>query len=142
MATQPEADGANPGRRVERIDEPAKLIRIGSMASQLLDELRQAPLDHRSRVRLCEIYRTSLREIAGGVSEDLEAEIGRMLPTFCDGEAPSESELRVAQAQLSGWLEGLFHGMRALIAQQQDGASAGPVGPGRPVAEQAAGLYL
>lgn len=108
---------------MERIEEPAKLIRIGAMASQLLDEVRLAPLDQASRVRLREIYETSIREVVDGVSEDLEAEIGRMMPVFLDTDAPSESELRVAQAQLSGWLEGLFRGLQTLIMAQQGGAA-------------------
>jgi hypothetical protein len=144
MATQPESGGAREVRRVERIEEPAKLIRIGTMASQLLDELRQAPLDQPSRVRLREIYQTSLREVVGGVSEDLEAEIGRMLPTFVDGDAPTESELRVAHAQLSGWLEGLFRGLQTLLmAQQRENAEDQPSFlPGRRHPEPARGLYL
>jgi len=103
----------------ETIERPAKVMRIGSMIRQLLDEARQAPLDEASRARLREIYAISLREIQEGLSADLGAELTRMAPTFESSAVPSEGELRVAQAQLVGWLEGLFHGIQATMYAQQ-----------------------
>jgi hypothetical protein len=103
----------------ETIERPAKLMRIGSMIRQLLEEVRQSSLDEASRIRLREIYETSLRELQDGLSPDLSAELTRMAPSFHPETVPSEAELRVAQAQLVGWLEGLFHGIQATIYAQQ-----------------------
>lgn len=103
---------------VEAVERPAKVMRIGSMIKQLLDEVRQAPLDEASRTRLKEIYETSVRELAGTLSPELAAELDRLALPF-DADVPSEAELRVAQAQLVGWLEGLFHGIQATLFAQQ-----------------------
>ncbi len=108
----------------EAVEQPAKVMRIGSMIKQLLDEVRQAPLDEASRNRLREIYDTSVHELAEGLSPDLQAELARMTSPFGPGEIPSEAELRVAQAQLVGWLEGLFHGIQATLFAQQMAARA------------------
>ncbi|HET9076391.1 MAG TPA: bacterial proteasome activator family protein [Acidimicrobiales bacterium] len=108
----------------EAVEQPAKVMRIGSMIKQLLDEVRQAPLDEASRNRLREIYDTSVQELSDGLSPDLQAELARMASPFGPGEIPSEAELRVAQAQLVGWLEGLFHGIQATLFAQQMAARA------------------
>jgi hypothetical protein len=100
------------------VSEPAKVLRIGSMVKTLLDEVRQAPLDEKSRVRLREIYEQSIHDLSEGLSPDLVSELDRMALPF-DEKAPSESELRIAQAQLVGWLEGLFHGIQATLMSQQ-----------------------
>jgi hypothetical protein len=93
------------------------------MVKQLLEEVRQAPLDENSRVRLREIYEQSVRELADGLSDDLAAELDRMSIPF-DSPTPSDAELRIAQAQLVGWLEGLFHGIQATLVAQQVAARA------------------
>jgi hypothetical protein len=111
--------GTTGDREGEAVSEPAKVMRIGSMIKQLLDEVRQAPLDEASRARLREIYDQSIRELASGLSQDLQDELGRMALPFGDDATPSEAELRVAQAQLVGWLEGLFHGIQATLFAQQ-----------------------
>jgi hypothetical protein len=104
----------------ESVEQPAKVMRIGSMVKQLLEEVRSAPLDEASRTRLREIYEQSVRELAASLSPDLAAELDRVALPFDDA-VPSEGELRVAQAQLVGWLEGLFHGIQAtLLAQQME----------------------
>jgi Protein of unknown function (DUF2587) len=108
----------------EAVAQPAKVMRIGSMIKQLLDEVRQAPLDEASRSRLREIYDTSVSELADGLSPDLRDELSRMTSPFGPDEVPSEAELRVAQAQLVGWLEGLFHGIQATLFAQQMAARA------------------
>jgi len=108
---------------VETISEPAKVMRIGSMVKVLLDEVRSAPLDEAGRTRLKEIYEQSLTELRQAISPDLAAELDRMTSPFSDA-APSEAELRVAQAQLVGWLEGLFHGIQATLVAQQMAARA------------------
>ena len=108
----------------EAVEQPAKVMRIGSMIKQLLEEVRQAPLDEASRSRLREIYDTSVRELADGLSPDLRDELGRMASPFGPDEVPSEGQLRVAQAQLVGWLEGLFHGIQATLFAQQVAARA------------------
>jgi len=100
------------------INEPAKVMRIGSMIRTLLEEVRQADLDEASRDRMREIYEHSVRELAEALSPDLREELQRMALPF-DSDIPSEAELRVAQAQLVGWLEGLFHGIQAAVAAQQ-----------------------
>jgi hypothetical protein len=102
----------------EAVEQPAKVMRIGSMVKQLLDEVRGAPLDEASRARMREIYEQSVRELAGALSPDLAEELDRMTLSF-DSPTPSEAELRVAQAQLVGWLEGLFHGIQATLLAQQ-----------------------
>jgi hypothetical protein len=109
----------------ETVEQPAKVMRIGSMIKQLLEEVRQAPLDEASRARLREIYETSVRELAEGLSPDLREELDRLAIPFDDEKAaPSEAELQVAQAQLVGWLEGLFHGIQATLFAQQVAAQA------------------
>ena len=120
----PEMEGGEEGADRESVEQPAKVMRIGSMIKQLLEEVRQAPLDERSRARLREIYDTSVQELSEGLSEDLQAELARMTSPFGPDEIPSESELRVAQAQLVGWLEGLFHGIQATLFAQQMAARA------------------
>lgn len=105
------------------ISQPAKVMRIGSMVKQLLDEARSAPLDEAGRTRLREIYDTSVHELSGALSPDLGNELGRMAIPF-SAEVPTESELRIAQAQLVGWLEGLFHGIQASLFAQQAAAAA------------------
>jgi hypothetical protein len=93
------------------------------MVKQLLEEVRNAPLDDAARTRLAEVHDRSLRELEEGLSEDLVAELRRITLPFSDDESPSDAELRVAQAQLVGWLEGLFHGLQtALVAQQMSQA--------------------
>jgi Protein of unknown function (DUF2587) len=103
---------------IESIEQPAKVMRIGSMIRTLLDEVRQAPLDEAGRMRLKEIYETSLKELSDGISPDLAEELDRLALPF-EGDTPSESEIRIAQAQLVGWLEGLFHGIQATLFAQQ-----------------------
>ena len=116
------AEGANAGVEetevVDSVEQPAKVLRIGSMIKQLLDEVRQAPLDSASRSRLKDIYETSVRELASGLSPDLVAELDRLALPF-ESDVPSDAELRIAQAQLVGWLEGLFHGIQATLFAQQ-----------------------
>lgn len=101
------------------VTEPAKVMRIGSMVKQLLEEVRQAPLDERSRERLAEIYERSVTELSMALSNDLQEELRSLALPFDVDAVPSDSELRVAQAQLVGWLEGLFHGIQATLFAQQ-----------------------
>ncbi len=103
----------------EAIEQPAKIMRIGSMIRQLLEEVRSAPLDERSRDRLRDVYEMSVRELATTLSPDLRDELGRLTMPFAEESPPSEAELRVAQAQLVGWLEGLFQGIQATMFAQQ-----------------------
>ena len=103
----------------ETVQEPAKVMRIGSMIKQLLDEVRQMQLDVPSRERLAEIYERSIVELAEAISPDLREELQTLALPFKEGEIPSEAELRVAKAQLVGWLEGLFHGIQATLFAQQ-----------------------
>jgi len=117
-------DGADGGGGDEQPDEesitsPAKVMRIGSMVKQLLEEVRAAPLDEASRERLAEIYDRSVAELSGALSPDLREELASLALPFEEGEIPSESELRIAKAQLVGWLEGLFHGIQATLMAQQ-----------------------
>lgn len=102
----------------ESVTEPGKVMRIGSMVKQLLEEVRSTHLDEPSRERLAEIYERSIVELSDALSPDLQEEL-RMLTLPFSSEAPSESELRIAKAQLVGWLEGLFHGIQATLFAQQ-----------------------
>ena len=122
LVTMP--DQAQDEERREAVEEPAKVMRIGSMIKQLLEEVRSAPLDEPARARLREIYETSVRELGGALSPDLRAELDRVAIPFGDNGNPSEAELRIAQAQLVGWLEGLFHGIQATLFAQQMAARA------------------
>ena len=103
----------------ESIPSPAKVMRIGAMVRQLLEEVRHAPLDEAGRDRMREIYDISVRELSDSLSPDLAQELSRVARPFVGDETPSEAELRVAQAQLVGWLEGLFHGIQATLFAQQ-----------------------
>ena len=103
----------------ESVESPGKVMRIGSMIKQLLEEVRQSDLDESSRERLREIYETSITELSSALSPDLSEELTRLAPPFDDDEVPSEAELRIAKAQLVGWLEGLFHGIQATLFAQQ-----------------------
>ena len=144
----------SPGESEETVEEensdyvsqPAKVMRIGSMVKTLLDEARSAPLDEAGRTRLREIYQTSVHELEGALSPDLAQELSRWAIPF-SSEVPTESELRIAQAQLVGWLEGLFHGIQASLFAQQAAAAAQlekmrdrSLSPGTP--ETRAGTYL
>jgi len=105
------------------VEQPAKVMRIGSMIRQLLDEVKAAPLDERSRARLASIYDSSIKELEDGLAPELVEELERLSLPFAD-QTPTEAELRIAQAQLVGWLEGLFHGIQTAIYAQQMAARA------------------
>jgi hypothetical protein len=109
-----------PGVPAETITEPAKLLRIASMVRELLDETRQASLDEAGRSRLADVYHRAVGELREVLSPDLQEELADLAPPL-EG-VPSESEIRVAQAQLVGWLEGLFHGIQAAMFAQQAAA--------------------
>ncbi|MDQ1287814.1 MAG: hypothetical protein QG622_1379 [Actinomycetota bacterium] len=134
---------AEPGDRspAELIEEPAKVMRIGSMIKQLLEEVRSAPLDEAGRIRLARIHDRSILELEQGLAPELVDELHRITLPFATDSTPSDAELRIAQAQLVGWLEGLFHGIQtALFAQQMAARTqleqmrralpAGGLGPG------------
>jgi proteasome activator-like protein len=114
------ADGDEGERNpAELVEQPAKVMRIGGMIKQLLEEVRTAPLDPAGRERLAEIHERSLHELEQGLAPELVDELRRISLPFNEGQTPSDAELRIAQAQLVGWLEGLFHGIQtALVAQQ------------------------
>ena len=131
------------------ITEPTKLIRIASMTRAMLEEVRQAPLDEDGRRRLSEIHQQSLEELRGVLSPELAEEFEEIFPPFEADYTPSESVIRVAQAQLIGWLEGLFHGIQATLFSQQMAARAQlaemqqqPQIPQRREPDPASGLYL
>ncbi|GIH11165.1 hypothetical protein Rhe02_92320 [Rhizocola hellebori] len=101
------------------IEQPAKVMRIGTMIKQLLEEVRSAPLDEKGRQRLKEIHRRSIVELEDGLAPELREELERISLAFEEGTIPTEAELRIAHAQLVGWLEGLFHGIQAALVAQQ-----------------------
>lgn len=150
---------------MSQVEQPAKVMRIGTMIKQLLEEVRAAPLDEAGRTRLREIHQSSIKELEEGLAPELREELDRLTLPFEDDHVPSEAELRIAQAQLVGWLEGLFHGIQTALFAQQMAARAqleqmrgralpgqvGPGGPGapmgipgmqRPEGEQGTGQYL
>jgi Bacterial proteasome activator len=116
-------DGPQERPVTEMVEQPAKVMRIGSMIRQLLEEVKSAPLDEKSRVRLKEIHQNSIKELEDGLAPELVQELERLSLPFEDA-TPSEAELRVAQAQLVGWLEGLFHGIQTTLFAQQMAARA------------------
>jgi hypothetical protein len=137
----------------DMVEQPAKVMRIGSMIKQLLEEVRAAPLDDASRIRLKEIHESSIKELSTGLAPDLRDELERLSLPFTGDEIPSDAELRIAQAQLVGWLEGLFHGIQATLFAQQMAARAQldemrqralPPGAGQPQqgGQAGPGLYL
>jgi len=117
-------DDAVIGDITDLVEQPAKVMRVGTMIKQLLEEVRTAPLDEASRNRLREIHRRSIAELEDGLAPELRAELERLSLPFTDDTAPSEGELRVAHAQLVGWLEGLFHGIQTTLFAQQMAARA------------------
>ncbi len=106
------------------VSAPDKVMRIGTMIKQLLDEVKAAPVDEASRARLAAIHEQSIKELSDGLAPELQEELERLALPFSGTEVPSESELRIAQAQLVGWLEGVFHGIQAALVAQQVQAQA------------------
>jgi Protein of unknown function (DUF2587) len=151
MAAEEDADGKS---LTDLVEQPAKVMRIGTMIKQLLEEVRAAPLDDASRNRLREIHRTSISELEDGLAPELREELERLTLPFTEEAVPSDAELRIAQAQLVGWLEGLFHGIQtALFAQQmaarqqleqmrQGALPPGMTGPPGPRGGAGTGQYL
>lgn len=143
-----DADGEGGDSIGDLVEEPAKVMRIGTMIKQLLEEVRAAPLDDASRNRLKEIHETSIKELEQALAPELQQEMERLIAPFTDDSTPSDAELRIAQAQLVGWLEGLFHGIQTALFAQQMAARVqleqmrrglpagppghGPAGPGEP----------
>jgi hypothetical protein len=134
---QPDEERTNPADLVE---QPAKVMRIGAMIKNLLDEVRNAPLDEAGRARLAEIHRRSIEELEDGLAPELVEELDRITLPFTSS-SPSDAELRIAQAQLVGWLEGLFHGIQTALfaqqmaAQQQLQGMRRALPPGHPAAQ-------
>ena len=127
MALSGGGDGDGEPREIpvtEQVEQPAKVMRIGSMIKQLLEEVRVAPLDEASRARLKEIHASSVKELEDGLAPELVEELERLSLPFTDGATPTDAELRIAQAQLVGWLEGLFHGIQTTLFAQQMAARA------------------
>jgi hypothetical protein len=117
-------DGAGMAGVGELVEQPAKVMRIGTMIKQLLEEVRAAPLDDASRNRLRDIHASSIRELEQGLAPELREELERITLPFNENETPSDAELRIAQAQLVGWLEGVFHGIQTALFAQQMAARA------------------
>jgi hypothetical protein len=119
-----EADQDDLRELTDLVEQPAKVMRIGSMIRQLLEEVKSAPLDDASRNRLKEIHASSIKELESGLAPELVEELERLSLPFTDDSTPSDAQLRIAQAQLVGWLEGLFHGIQTAIYAQQVSARA------------------
>ena len=103
----------------ELVEQPAKVMRVANMIRNLLEEVKSAPLDEASRQRLKAIHEASIKELESGLAPELVEELERLSLDFTDDTTPTEAELRIAQAQLVGWLEGLFHGIQATLFTQQ-----------------------
>jgi hypothetical protein len=121
---QDDGDGQEQQGVGAMVEQPAKVMRIGTMIKQLLEEVRSAPLDDASRNRLRAILSTSVQELEQGLAPDLRDELNRLSTPFADDATPSDAELRIAQAQLVGWLEGLFQGIQTALMAQQMAARA------------------
>ncbi|HEX3611997.1 MAG TPA: bacterial proteasome activator family protein [Sporichthyaceae bacterium] len=120
----PPEDGSDKNSITRMVEQPAKVMRLGSMIKQLLEEVRSAPLDEASRARLAQIHRSTVSELEQGLAPELVQELERLSLPFGDDRVPSDGELRIAQAQLVGWLEGLFHGIQTALFAQQMAAQA------------------
>ena len=118
FAGQDDEEGGGERNVTELVEQPAKVMRIGRMIQQLLEEVKAAPVDEPGRHRLARVLHTSIQELKDGLAPELDDELDRLIDPF-DSDTPSESELRIAQAQLVGWLEGLFHGIQTAIYAQQ-----------------------
>ena len=154
----PNGESGESDDQIETVSAPAKVMRIGSMVKALLEEVRLAPLDEPSRERLVEIYERSIVEVSEALSPDLQDELRNLALPFKEGVIPSDSELRIAKAQLVGWLEGLFHGIQATLFAQQLAArrqleqmrqlpggpqmSGPPMGQQQSAPDQGIGTYL
>ena len=147
----PDDSGVDETTLTDMVEQPAKVMRIGTMIKQLLEEVRAAPLDDASRARLREIHQSSIKELASGLAPDLRDELERLTLPFSDDSVPTDAELRIAQAQLVGWLEGLFHGIQTALFAQQMAARAQleemrrralPMGSQPPGGPQSSGPYL
>lgn len=146
----PDSAPAGPESAKEAIEQPAKVMRVGTMMKQLLDEVRQSSLDESSRDRLREIYATSIEELGSALSDDLRDELDRLILPFPEDHPPSQAELQVAKAQLVGWLEGLIQGIQAALFAQQVSAQQQlaniraelPPGAPPPGPDRAPGTYL
>jgi hypothetical protein len=123
-AAQGDGEEEQAAHLADLVEQPAKVMRIGSMIKQLLDEVRAAPLDEAGRARLREIHQRSIKELEQGLAPELVDELERISLPFDENVVPSEAELRIAQAQLVGWLEGLFHGIQTALFAQQMAARA------------------
>jgi hypothetical protein len=123
VATTPAQSEDDAEQVTDLVEEPAKVMRIGSMIRMLLEEVKAAPVDEAGRSRLASVLKTSISELKEGLAPELGDELDRLIDPFSD-QTPSESELRIAQAQLVGWLEGLFHGIQTAIYAQQMAARA------------------
>ncbi|MEZ5094443.1 bacterial proteasome activator family protein [Nocardioides sp.] len=123
-AEDPDAEDDEERHLTDLVEQPAKVMRIGSMIRQLLEEVKSAPLDEASRHRLKEIHRASVKELETGLAPELVEELERLSLPFTEDGTPTDAELRIAQAQLVGWLEGLFHGIQTAIYAQQIAARA------------------
>jgi hypothetical protein len=139
-------DGEAQRSVTDLVEQPAKVMRIGTMIKQLLEEVKAAPLDDASRTRLREVHATSIRELEDGLAPELREELQRLALPFSEDSVPSDAELRIAQAQLVGWLEGLFHGIQTALFAQQMAARAqlehmrqGALPPGMPGMDGPAG---
>ncbi len=154
-ADRVETDDDSPRSVTEMVEQPAKVMRIGNMIRQLLDEVKAAPLDEASRARLRHIHSASIAELKEGLAPELVEELDRITLPFSADETPTDAELRIAQAQLVGWLEGLFHGIQtALFAQQMAAraqleqmrralpAGSMPAPPDGPHRDGSGGMYL
>jgi hypothetical protein len=119
-----ESDEERPQSVTDMVGQPAKVMRIGNMIRQLLDEVKAAPLDDASRQRLRDIHSASVAELKDGLAPELVEELDRLALPFAADQAPTDAELRIAQAQLVGWLEGLFHGIQTALFAQQMAARA------------------
>ena len=154
--SQGDGDGdGGAGQIGEMVEQPAKVMRIGNMIRQLLDEVKAAPLDDASRARLATIHSASIAELKEGLAPELVEELDRIALPFTAAETPTDAELRIAQAQLVGWLEGLFHGIQTALFAQQMAARAqleqmrralpagrGPAAPEGPPPGGSGGMYL
>ena len=150
-----DVEDGQPRSVTDMVEQPAKVMRIGNMIRQLLDEVKAAPLDDASRQRLRGIHQASIAELKDGLSPELVEELERIVLPFSEDATPSDAELRIAQAQLVGWLEGLFHGIQTALFAQQMAARAqleqmrralpagGPgAAPEAPRGDGSGGMYL
>lgn len=112
-------------QNVEIVAAPTTVIRIASVLRRALEEVRAAPLDAAGRARIGALLQTCVAELQRCLDPTLHAELLRLAGSVEWNDDTSDGELRIAEAALMGWLEGLLEGIEATWSAQLAAAVRG-----------------